>query len=1087
MSTIVKVFLGFLALVVAAILIVAIFVATFDINNYKDRIVESFAEETGRELQLGDMALTIYPWLGISVNDFAIGNAPGFGVQPMLEASRAQLRVKLLPLSRRQYEIDTLRLHGARVRLMVDEAGMNNWADLTAETDDNAGARQDSSLLLANIIIGGVDVQDAGLIYEDLTTGNRIDITDLSLAIDELVYNSPINLSMAMDAAMARPALESQVSLEGTLNYNLDREQFSLSKLSLQADISGQSVPNGSTSLFLQTTASIDLQEDTLSVPDLTLEFLDADMQVSIQGEQISSQSPRYQTSLNMAGDDMAQIFQIFEVEPLATQLAELDDQSYSLLAESLLEPGDNRLEINDFSASLLEAELQGNLLVSDTRVDNLIANGAISGNGPNLPLLVEVIGQLSGGGDSVLAQAGRELRQIEQQAFAFDSAFDINLGTGNINVPRLQADALGAEIAAQLQAQNVGADDLQVAGNLAAEGEDLPLLLQIGGWIQGGVESPVFQFGSSMLGDSNSGFILRGEFDANLQAGDVQISDMSMNALGLNLSGNLNATRMNARNGSVTGLLQLQGDELGALLAALEQSELGEVLESVSMDVQISGSRNNLRLSPALLELQIAGIQSPGTVTALSINAETLLNLEQETLEIDSFSASGLGLDLSGQVRAESIFDAPVLSGHLELADVDLRNFLLQLNQPLPATSDPNALRRVGLSVDFTGSQDAVALQQLAMQLDDSRLTGEVAVTDMASQATEFALEIDQINLDRYLGGNESATPGPSEETTTQLPNQQLRQLNIQGSLQVGQLTASGLTLSDLDVSVNAADGNITLAPFTTSLYEGFLDGNLQLSVANAEPRINLDADLSQVNLEPLVQDLMDASYLSGRGNVQISLSGSGADIAAIKASLSGNGRIELAEGVLQGVDVGNALRQVETMIRARQAGDLQRGEQTPFDEFSSTLAINAGVVSTNDLLLQAPGFQVTGRGTLLNLADETIAFDMVTSVDSATAEVAAEEYDIGGYSLPIACNGSLQSPRCVPDAGEILRQALAREVQQRVGDLLQRAIGVEESPQVDDSATPATEPETETQQEQTPVDPREGLLNRALERIFR
>jgi len=110
---------------------------------------------------------------------------------------------------------------------------------------------------------------------------------------------------------------------------------------------------------------------------------------------------------------------------------------------------------------------------------------------------------------------------------------------------------------------------------------------------------------------------------------------------------------------------------------------------------------------------------------------------------------------------------------------------------------------------------------------------------------------------------------------------------------------------------------------------------------------------------------------------------------------------------------------------------------------------------------------------------------------VDSATAEVAAEEYDFGGYSLPIACSGSLQSPRCVPDAGEILRQALAREVQQRVGDLLQRAIGVEEPPQVDDSATPATETETETetetQQEQTPVDPREELLNRALERIFR
>src|SRR5690606_6796604 len=133
-------------------------------------------------------------------------------------------------------------------------------------------------------------------------------------------------------------------------------------------------------------------------------------------------------------------------------------------------------------------------------------------------------------------------------------------------------------------------------------------------------------------------------------------------------------------------------------------------------------------------------------------------------------------------------------------------------------------------------------------------------------------------------------------------------------------------------------------------------------------------------------------------------------------KRSLSGDGSIALENGVLNGVDVSRVLTQLETILRSRRVAEIQRGQQTPFDTFTATLAINNGVIASNNLLLRSPGFQVTGSGTLLDLSDDSIAFDLVTTVDRSTASRGDQQYDIGGYSLPIACTGALGSPRCLP-----------------------------------------------------------------------
>ncbi|NIN33909.1 MAG: hypothetical protein GTO60_01850, partial [Gammaproteobacteria bacterium] len=92
------------------------------------------------------------------------------------------------------------------------------------------------------------------------------------------------------------------------------------------------------------------------------------------------------------------------------------------------------------------------------------------------------------------------------------------------------------------------------------------------------------------------------------------------------------------------------------------------------------------------------------------------------------------------------------------------------------------------------------------------------------------------------------------------------------------------------------------------------------------------------------------------------------------------------------------------------------------------------------NDLQITAPGIQITGRGKVIDLNNNTLDYLLSATADPASATVAEERYNIGGYTIPIRCSGVSSSPRCVPDLDEIIKVAVQREVQRQIGNVLQR-----------------------------------------------
>ena len=119
---------GLIGLIVIALVLVVVFV---DPNDYRDDIEKMVEQKTGRELTLGgDLKLSVFPWIALETGPASLGDAPGFGPQPFVSIKEAHVGVRLLPLLRGKIEVGSVKLDGAHIRLITDESGRENWADL---------------------------------------------------------------------------------------------------------------------------------------------------------------------------------------------------------------------------------------------------------------------------------------------------------------------------------------------------------------------------------------------------------------------------------------------------------------------------------------------------------------------------------------------------------------------------------------------------------------------------------------------------------------------------------------------------------------------------------------------------------------------------------------------------------------------------------------------------------------------------------------------------------------------------------------------------------------------------------------------
>ncbi|MGE4615803.1 MAG: AsmA-like C-terminal region-containing protein, partial [Gammaproteobacteria bacterium] len=157
----------------------------------------------------------------------------------------------------------------------------------------------------------------------------------------------------------------------------------------------------------------------------------------------------------------------------------------------------------------------------------------------------------------------------------------------------------------------------------------------------------------------------------------------------------------------------------------------------------------------------------------------------------------------------------------------------------------------------------------------------------------------------------------------------------------------------------------------------------------------------------------------------------------------LNGTGRFGTTNGVFRSVDAVAVLRAVEQIIECKCPVPVPKGGETRFNTLGGTLTAKNGVIRNEDLVLSGDGFTITGKGMLANLHNNTLKYNLKLGVSEARKGADGGDYNLGGYSVPIKCRGAIESPTCLPDFGDIIKQVAKSAITKEIGKKLQDAIG--------------------------------------------
>jgi AsmA protein len=327
--------------------------------------------------------------------------------------------------------------------------------------------------------------------------------------------------------------------------------------------------------------------------------------------------------------------------------------------------------------------------------------------------------------------------------------------------------------------------------------------------------------------------------------------------------------------------------------------------------------------------------------------------------------------------------------------------------------------------------------------KLDDSSIKAKFTV----AEPYEFEASIDKINLDRYLGASEkpAAKPETSQQTKkeedTPIDLSALKGINAKGKLQVGALEVRGLKLADVNAQLNAANGKVAVAPHSAKLYEGTISG--ELAVDANKNHISVKEQLQNVSVGPILRDFAEQDRLEGKGNVALDVTTAGASVNAMKRALGGTAKVNLRDGSIKGINLGEIIRKARSALGASQsAADGQstgdKAQQTDFSELSASFTIKNGIAHNEDLDAKAPLFRLGGAGDI-NIPESSLNYLVKAAiVATSKGQGGRERDDVAGLTVPVRLTGAFDSLKYEVDykglAGAAAKSQVGEKLKERV-----------------------------------------------------
>ncbi len=638
MAKLIKILIfGSIFLLVVAVTGAVALVALIDPNDYKEQITTEVKTATGRDLTLaGNLSWSFWPKLGVSMEQVSLSNAPGFGDQPFMSIGKAQVAVQVLPLLKKQVEMDALILHDAVINLARKKDGSSNWDDLAQGQADSAKTEspQAGGGEVASLALGGLDIKNSQLVWDDRMAGQKITLRKLNVSTGKVVMGQPIDLTLSVSAEVSEPQTAGDINLQGTISYDLENKVYALKPFQINADLTGANLPGGKAKFSLVAAIDADMKAGTAHLGNFTLNTLATDVKGDLQLANLLDSKPSVKGQLSVKGDDLAGLLRAVGQAATADQMSANKRNDFMMKTNVDADMKAGTAHLADFSIDIIGTEVRGDLQISNMMDAIPAVKGHLSVKGDDLPGLLRLAGQ---------AERADKIKDSKYASFMLQTAMDTDMKTGNARLAPLSASLLGIKLDGEVNLSGINGDNPKVDGKLKLVGTELDTLLAVAGQEELAKTLKTINVDAVLSGSANDmqlkplkliahmegdAIPTKGGVDlevlttarANMEKQTLTVSELSVKGLGLNVKGNLNASQiLDAKKTAFNGNLDVAQFNLRSLMQQTGQEVPNtadpKVLTRTAFSTAFSGTPNDIALSNLIMKLDDTSLKGDVSV----------------------------------------------------------------------------------------------------------------------------------------------------------------------------------------------------------------------------------------------------------------------------------------------------------------------------------------------------------------------------------------------------------------------------------------------------------------------------------------
>jgi len=374
---------------------------------------------------------------------------------------------------------------------------------------------------------------------------------------------------------------------------------------------------------------------------------------------------------------------------------------------------------------------------------------------------------------------------------------------------------------------------------------------------------------------------------------------------------------------------------------------------------------------------------QQPNDIS-LALTADNITaDIKKETASVTNLKLAALDLEISSTLKATKILSGVTITGTISTNEFNPKNILKTLQIPLPEMSDKNVLKKAKLNLNVTANAHKIDVKTLGVLFDDTKVDGRLLVANFSKPQLRYKLNIDEINVDRYL-------PTPPKKTTTTksaatkavstsknstqtknapvviaLPVELLRSLDVKGTITLGKTVVSKLHSNDIKLTVLAKNGIIRAHPISAKMYKGQYAGDISLNVQKKVPVITMNESIRNVAFQPLVIDYLGKDYLSGFGSANAKLTTKGLTVSQFTKNLNGSVSFNIKDSKIKYLNVKYRINKEVYKFTKKPYKEKERYDNpNVFKIMKGSFQVKNGIAHNRDFITESRDINLNGKG---------------------------------------------------------------------------------------------------------------------------